>query len=115
MKNLWKWILAILGAIFFVLLGVNLFSSAQDERAWKKYKKDKEEFDKIREGLDAQNEEDKQKLEELEKQKAEAEKAFLKRSAESKEEAAKIDNMSAIEVADFTTKKTEEIRKRLGL
>ncbi len=65
MKNFWKWILAILGSVFFVLLGVNLFSGAQDDRAWKKYKKDKEEFDKVRKGLDAQNESDKQKLEEF--------------------------------------------------
>ena len=115
MKNLWKWILGIIGAVFFILLGVNLFSGAQDDRAWKKYKKDKEEFDKIREGLDAQNESDKQKLEEIEKQKAEAEKAFLKRAAESKDEVAKIENMNAVELADFTTKKEEEIRKRLGL
>jgi hypothetical protein len=115
MKNLWKWILGILGAIFFVLLGVNLFSGAQNERAWKKYKKDKEEFDKIREGLDEQNEADKKKLAELENQKAEAEKAFLKRSAESKAEAAKIENMNASELAAYTTKKEEEIRKRLGL
>lgn len=115
MKNLWKWILGIIGAIFFVLMGVNLFSGAQDDRAWKKYKKDKEEFDKIREGLDAQNEADKQKLEELEKQQSEAEKVFLKRAAESKEEAAKIEDMNATEIADFTTKKEEEIRKRLGL
>ncbi len=115
MKNLWKWILAIIGAVFFVLLGVNLFSGAQDDRAWKKYKKDKEEFDRIRKGLDAQNESDKQKLEELEKQQSKAEKAFLKRSAESKEEAAKIENMDAAELANFTTKKEDEIRKRLGL
>jgi len=115
MKNLWKWILGIIGAVFFVLLGVNLFSSAQDDRAWKKYKKDKEEFDKIRTGLDDQNEADKQKLKELEKQKEAAEKAFLKRSAESKEEAAKIENMNAAELAEFTTKKEKEIRKRLEL
>jgi sortase (surface protein transpeptidase) len=115
MKNLWKWILGIIGAVFFILMGVNMFSGAQDERAWKKYKKDKEEFDKIRKGLDAQNEADKQKLEEIEKQKAEAEKAFLKRSSESKEEAAKIENMDASALADFTTKKEEEIRKRLGM
>lgn len=115
MKNLWKWILGIIGAVFFIMLGVNLFSSAQDERALKKYKKDKEEFDEIREGLDAQNESDKQKLAEIEKQKETAEKAFLKRAAESKEEAAKIENMNASEVADFTTKKEEEIRRRLGL
>ena len=115
MKKLWKWLLAIIGAIFFILMGVNLFSGAQNERAWKKYKKDKEEFDKIREGLDAQNEADKQKLEEIEKQQAVAEKAFLKRSAESKEEAKKIENMDAAELANYTTKKEEEIRKRLGL
>jgi len=115
MKKLWKWLLAIIGAIFFILMGVNLFSNAQNERAWKKYKKDKEEFDKIREGLDAQNESDKQKLEELENQKIEAEKEFLKRSAESKEEAAKIEKMNAKEITDYTTKKEEEIRKKLGL
>jgi len=115
MKNLFKWILGVVGAVFFVILGVNLFSGAQDERALKKYKKDKEEFDKIREGLDAQNTADKQKLVEIEKQKEAAEKAFLKRSAESKEEAAKIENMNASEIAVFTTKKEEEIRKRLGL
>ena len=115
MKKFWKWLIAIIGAIFFILLGVNLFSNAQNERAWKKYKKDKEKFDKIRKSLDAQNESDKQKLEELEKQKIEAEKEFLKRSAESKEEAVKIDKMDAKEIAEFTTKKEEEIRKKLGL
>ena len=115
MRKIWKWILGIIGAVFFVLLGANLFSGAQDERAWKKYKKDKKELDKIRKDLDIQNEADKQKLEELEKRKAEAEKMFLKRSSESKEEAAKIENMSAEQVAELTTKKEEEIRKRLGL
>lgn len=115
MKNLLKWILGVIGAVFFILLGVNLFSGAQNERAWKKYKKDKEEFDKIRENLDTQNDTDKQKLVELEKQKEAAEKAFLKRAAESKKEAAEIENMNASEIAVFTTKKEEEIRKRLGL
>ncbi|MFC2088878.1 hypothetical protein ACFLSX_04690 [Calditrichota bacterium] len=115
MKKFWKWLLAILGIAVFVILGINLFSSAQDERAWKKYKKDKDEYDRIRNGLDEQNDEDKQKLEELEKQKVEADKAFLKRVAESKEDLANIEKMNVSEIADYTTKKEEEIRKRLGL
>lgn len=115
MKKFWKWLLAILGIAVFVILGINLFSNAQNERAWKKYKKDKDEFDKIREKLDDQNEADKQKLNELEKQKTEADKAFLKRVAESKEEVAKIEKMNTSEIAEYTTKKEEEIRKRLKL
>jgi len=115
MKKIIAWILAIAGAILFFILGKNFFADDQNRRAWEKYKKDKENFDKKRRELENQDRRDEAALRELERQKAEAEKKFLKRAAETKEEAKKVKEMSAEELAAYTAKKEEELKKRLGL
>lgn len=115
MKKAIAWILAIAGAILFFLFGKNFFADDQNRRAWEKYKKDKENFDKKRAELENADKKDEAAIKELERQKAEAEKKFLKRAAESKEEAKKVNDMNAEDLADFTSKKEEELRKRLGL
>ena len=107
--------LAVIGLLALVLLGINLFSQTREEVAWRTYVKRKKELEEERKQLDASNAADAQRIAEIESDIQGWKKEVLKKTASTKEELKQIDVMSAEEVANETTRREQSLRDRLGL
>lgn len=114
LKKIGKWILGIISLAIFIMLGRKLFPHSQDERAWHNYQRQKKKFDKEKETLDQENEVDQKRIAEIEKEIENINRNLLKRTAQTKDEIKKIDEMSAEEVANVTTEQERRLAERLG-
>ncbi len=108
-----KVLLALLGGVALALGGVAFFLDERRELAFRRYQQRKRELKRLRRQLEAQDMLDQQKLEEIERQMQEAQREFLRKCAGTRDEARRIEEMSAEEVANESTRLEQILRRRL--